>query len=220
MAPNLSFSAQNCNSLNLSTNCEKHVKKISAIVTLGTCLIFLSDIRLGNKCAKADVERSFGCNKIKNYKFFHNSSKNKRGVGILIDMNYNMNVLDSYSDQDENILGLKLEYNEFVFWAISIYGPNSNENNFYDNLRRLVSGAGTGNVPCIIGGDWNATVCTLNSADNIDILNMHSPPSTYRSLRIDEISQAEKLTDPFRASWPTGKISPTSRAPGEETGHV
>jgi exonuclease III len=122
----------------------------------------------------------------------------------LIDCDLNINILERYEDPEENILGLKLDYGGYIFWAVSIYGPNMNDFNFFDNLRRLVSGNGTGSgsAPFIIGGDWNATVCTLNSPDNIDILNMLNPPSHIRSQKIDELMQEGKLTDPFRALWP------------------
>jgi exonuclease III len=206
LAPSISFASQNCNSLNISTNCDKQLKKISSIVTLGICLIFLSDLRLSNADAKNEIERTFSCNKIKNYKFYHNSSKNKRGVGILLDTNYNFNIVSTYADRDENILGLKLDLGGFVFWAVSIYGPNTNDNiDFYNNLRDLVSGPDTGNYPFIIGGDWNATVSTLNSPDNIDILNMPNPPSHVRSQRIFDLAHLGKLTDPFRVLWPDSR---------------
>jgi hypothetical protein len=147
--------------------------KISSIVTLGTCLIFLSDLRLSNPETTLEIERTLSCNKIRNYRFFHNSSKNKRGVGILIDCSYNINVLHSYRDPEENILGLKLDLDGFVFWAVSIYGPNTNDFTFFVNLKNLIlsQSTGTGTVPFIIGGDWNATLSTLNSPDNIDIIN-------------------------------------------------
>jgi hypothetical protein len=83
--PNITFASQNCNSLNVSTSCEKQIKKISSILSLYTTFIFLSDIRLGNTVTQEDIEKTFMCNKIKNYSLFHNSSRNKRGVGILID---------------------------------------------------------------------------------------------------------------------------------------
>jgi hypothetical protein len=76
--------------------------------------------------------------------------------------------------------------------------------NFFSNFKNLITRAdtGTGTVPFIIGGDWNATVCTLNSPDNIDILNMPLPPSNIRSQKIHEIMQEGKLTDPFRMLYP------------------
>jgi exonuclease III len=158
---------------------------------------------LSNADAKNEIERTFSCNKIKNYKFYHNSSKNKRGVGILLDTNYNFNIVSTFADRDENILGLKLDLGGFVFWAVSIYGPNTNDNtDFYNNLRNLLTGPDIGNYPFIIGGDWNATVSTLNSPDNIDILNMPNPPSHIRSQRIFDLAHLGKLTDPFRVLWP------------------
>jgi hypothetical protein len=66
-------------------------------------------------------------------------------------------------------------------WIVSIYGPNINENLFFDNLQVFL-----GNVqedPAVFGGDWNATVCTLNNRDNLDTLNMVAPPSNFRSLK-------------------------------------
>jgi exonuclease III len=198
--PTLSFAAQNCNSLNISTNCGKQLKKISSILSLNTTFIFLSDIRLGNKQSVEDLEKTFSCNPTKNYNFYHNSCNNKRGVGILIDHNLNYNVLNDYRDPDNNILGMHIEVSDFSIWIISIYGPNNNDAIFFDRLRNLTRNAGT--TPVLIGGDWNTTVCTINSPDNIDILNMQSPPSHFRSLRLQELMYEGKLTDPFRALWP------------------
>jgi exonuclease III len=149
------------------------------------------------------VEKTFACNKIKNYSLYHNSTRNKRGVGILIDKNLDYNVIDSYKDPDENILGLRISVNEYVLWIVSIYGPNTNDVNFFENIRNLVIGAGTD--PVVIGGDWNATVCCINSHDNIDTLYMAAPPSIFRSQKIRDISYECKLTDPFRALWPEEK---------------
>jgi hypothetical protein len=97
--PNISFSIQNCNSLNSSTSCEKQTKKISAILGLNTTLIFLSDIRLSNGDKIQDLEKAFACNNIAQYNLFHNSSKNKRGVGILISKSINYSITDRYADQ-------------------------------------------------------------------------------------------------------------------------
>jgi exonuclease III len=200
LPPNITFASQNCNSLNVSTSCEKQIKKISFILSLCTTFIFLSDIRLGNTVTQEDIEKTFMCNKIKNYSLFRNSSRNKRGVGVLIDKSIDYCILDTYKDRDENILGLKICMDSINFWVISIYGPNTNDVTFFDNLRNLLVGAGTD--PCIVGGDWNATVCCLNSPDNIDTLYMAAPPSIFRSQKIRDLAYECKLTDPYRALWP------------------
>jgi exonuclease III len=183
----------------VSTSCEKQVKKISSLLALCTTVIFLCDLRLSSKHSREDLEKTFSCNKVKNYNFYYNSSKNKRGVGMLIDKNLNYEVIDSYHDVDENILGLKVKIDNITVWLISIYGPNTNENTFFDNLNNVLTGTGTD--PIIIGGDWNATVNCLNSVDNIDTLYMAAPPSIFRSQKIRDLCYVSKLMDPFRALW-------------------
>jgi exonuclease III len=170
---------------------------------LNTTFIFLSDLRLGGGHSDRDIKKHLECNKIKNYDFFHNSSKNKRGVGILIDKNLIYDITAEYRDINENILGLKILINDFSIWVVSIYGPNQNENIFFDNIQELLRTVGE--TPVVFGGDWNATVCTLNNADNIDTLNMQSPPSVFRSEKIQNIMTDGKLTDPFRALWPENR---------------
>jgi hypothetical protein len=81
--PKLLYSIQNCNSLNISTVCDKQLKKISAITSLETDIIFLCDLRLGTDSDHKDkIEKLFRYNKSKLYEFFYNSSKNSRSVGI------------------------------------------------------------------------------------------------------------------------------------------
>ncbi|MFO0001221.1 MAG: hypothetical protein ACK559_08825, partial [bacterium] len=46
--PLISVSVQNCNSLNISTECRKQLTKMIAITALLTDFIFLSDIRLNS----------------------------------------------------------------------------------------------------------------------------------------------------------------------------
>jgi hypothetical protein len=64
MFPTLTFGNQNCNSLNLSTSCEKQLKKIATITESGKDFIFLSDIRLSNNTLIPDLKRVFLYNKI------------------------------------------------------------------------------------------------------------------------------------------------------------
>jgi hypothetical protein len=93
---NLYLASQNCNSLNVSTSCEKQLKKVTLILELCTSIIFLSDLRLGNSETVQELEKTFKCNKICSYSFFHNLSKNKRGVGILINNKLNFDVVADF----------------------------------------------------------------------------------------------------------------------------
>jgi hypothetical protein len=112
----------------------------------------------------------------------------------------NYSILDTYRDDQENILGIKCTISGCELWLISIYGPNTNDRSFFTSLGGLIDRCG--GIPVIVGGDWNTTVSTLDSPDNIDIYGMPRPPSIIRSQLLNHISVRYLLTDPFRALHP------------------
>jgi hypothetical protein len=132
--PGFSFSAQNCNSLNISACCEKQLKKIASIVSVNFNFIFLGDLQLGNNQAVNDLINSFRYNEYCSYEFIYNSNKSSCGVGILINSKINYSVVRPWMDVNNNILSLVLNVDNFVFRCISIYGPNNNDNTFFFNL--------------------------------------------------------------------------------------
>lgn len=127
---NLSCATQNVNSLNISTNCPKQLKKINAIASLNSDIIFLSDTRLNTNTHGpcADLENIFLYTKGKQYNFHYNSKGSSRGVGILISTKVNINVIDMYRDDDDNILGVLCESEGAHLLLISVYGHNTNTN--------------------------------------------------------------------------------------------
>ncbi len=199
---NMSFAIQNCNSLNISTNCPKQLKKIRAITDLDTDFIFLSDIRLNdNKDSVRDLENIFMTASNKQYILIHNSTKNKRGVGILISKKINCDILEEFRDNDENIIGIRCNIDQVPVMLIGIYGPNTNDcKRFYDCLADLL--VINKDVPVIIGGDWNCTMSCANVDSNIDIFGMKNVPSLIRSCCLRDICNDYNLSDPFRALYP------------------
>jgi exonuclease III len=202
--PQFTISCQNCNSLNISTECDKQLTKIISITSLLTNIIFLSDIRMGGTSNHSEkIKQMFQTNSCKQYQFYYNSSKNSRGVGILIDCTMQHTVHSVYKDIHENILGLTITLNGTTMNLVSIYGPNQNDKTFFDNLLQYLS-ASKG-VPLILGGDWNATYSTCSTKLNNDIFNMSCPPSIIRSGWINDICREVDLLDPYRAFHPTAK---------------
>jgi exonuclease III len=134
------------------------------------------------------------------YEFIHNSSLSKRGVGILINKNLTYSIDETFKDVQENILGIRIKIMDCELWLISIYGPNNNDREFFTTLGRLIDRCSP--VPVIIGGDWNTTISTLDSPDNIDTYGMQRPPSAIRSNLLLNICTENLLTDPFRALHP------------------
>jgi exonuclease III len=176
------------------------MKKISTISSYNTSVIFLSDLRLNNSPLVEDLKNAFLLNPGGRYDLIHHSSLNRRGVGILINKNLSYTITDRFTDNYDNILGVKLNISECELWIISVYGPNTNDREFFNTLGRLIDRCAP--VPVVLGGDWNTTISTVDSPDNIDTFGMQRPPSVIRSNYLNQICTTSLLTDPFRALHP------------------
>ena len=170
---NVILSIQNCNSLNVSSLNRNTYMKTTAISNLGADIVFLSDIRLNHRHKKiVDIFRT-------DYKFFFNSTRAKRGVGMLIKNNIDITVIDTFQDVDENILLMHCRLNNIEVILGTIYGPNDNNMEFFHNLTRGLNSFPK--VPIMLGGDWNATMSALPVNQNLDIINMREIPSRHRT---------------------------------------
>ena len=101
--PPISFSSQNVNSLNLTGSKANLDVKISSIKNLNTDVIFISDTRLvnckgvsGEELVKTAIRDTKG----KRYTPFFNSTKNSRGVGILLASEIDFVVNNTFKDQE------------------------------------------------------------------------------------------------------------------------
>jgi hypothetical protein len=79
-------------------------------------------------------------------------------------------VSGSRADPDENYLLLDLLVKGKRIIVGSVYGPNVNNRQFFDNLKHDIRSFGTENI--ILGGDWNCTFSTDEIETNIDCVNM------------------------------------------------
>ncbi len=122
-------------------------------------------------------------------------------MGILISKSLDICVESSYTDKTENILGLHTVVNGIKMKFCSVYGPNHNDKNFYSNLDSFMSTDPLSAT--IVGGDWNTTYSTYDTASNPDIINMSNPPSITRSGWLSDLCKTHDLIDPFRALHPT-----------------
>jgi exonuclease III len=102
--------------------------------------------------------------------------------------------------------GLKGSTNGVECVIGAVYGPNNNDPVFFDELERdLVQLSNNGQIKTIVGGDWNATWDIRDSQNNIDVINMVTILSKYRSKKISNIAKTMKLTEPFRFLHPVLK---------------
>jgi exonuclease III len=155
--------------------------KVNSITSLCSDIIFLSDTRLSNRnnvSCMNDVEKLFRINKFDSYHCLFNSSKNKRGVGILINNKCSYVVSSRVDDPDENYLAVRLICKGEDMVLCSIYGPNEMNLTFFANLTRdLKTLKGNSNVPIICAGDWNCTYSADPVELNIDCFNMRHLPN-------------------------------------------
>jgi exonuclease III len=155
--------------------------------------------------AANNISKIFLCNNNKNYFFHYNSTSNSRGVGILLAADLPFKITYTYKDAFNNLLGFVLESDSVIFSVCSVYGPNDNNKTFFTDLAYHLKDLG--DIPVVIGGDWNATYSQSPSKPNLDTLNMFAPPSLIRSGWIADLCTTFKLLDPFRAFHPTQRES-------------
>ncbi len=157
--PNINFSSQNVCSLNVSKPGRKTYAKLAAITRSGSEVIFLSDVRLNSNKQIAsvnDIEKKL---KFLGHNLYHNSKHNSRGVAILLSTKLNYIIVEKTEDISCNVLLLKITIGALCITIGSIYGPNNDDNTFFnfvqENVNKLNShytilGGGTGTQRLII----------------------------------------------------------------------
>jgi hypothetical protein len=95
---------------------------------------------------------------------------------------------------------MKVQFGTKTITLGSIYGPNTDDVNFYNHLKIVIEGFNSDFV--VIGGDWNATIDSRNGRVNLDTLNTAFIPSARRSGWLNSLMMDCNLIDPFRYFFP------------------
>jgi exonuclease III len=197
---NINFACQNVCSLNVSKPSKRTHEKLVAITNCGTDIIFISDTRMNSVKQIAGVNNITKKLSFMGYSLHHNSLKNSRGVAILLSNKLVFTILDEFRDESCNILLLKVQFATTTVTVGSIYGPNTDDITFYNQLGATIEHFNSDYV--VIGGDWNATVDGRNGRNNLDIFNTASIPSVRRSGWLNSLMANCNLIDPFRHFYP------------------
>jgi hypothetical protein len=80
---------------------------------------------------------------------------------------------------DCNILIIDVTILGKRFTLGSIYGPNTDVENFFSDIRHTCEAFANAHI--IVGGDWNTTVDGRPTNSNIDTINMVDIPSKRRT---------------------------------------
>jgi exonuclease III len=148
--------------------CKKTSKKIFSVTREKDDIIFLCDTRLNSEkqiSAINDIKKRFA---FRGYDLFFNSKNNSRGVGILISKKLSYTIYNEYADAIGNILLLNITINSKRMTIGSVYGPNQNDEIFFNSVGTAVRSFGNDNI--VIGGDWNTTPNGACNIANLDIL--------------------------------------------------
>ena len=118
------------------------------------------------------------------YDLFVNSSRNKRGVAILINKKLNAAVLDIIKCPNEDFLLLKVKIKNSVLLVGSIYcDVYSKQPNFLPTLKDCITATLTEHY--LIGGDFNCITnphrITNTNISNIETQNVKQIPNPQNS---------------------------------------
>ena len=137
-------------------------------------------------------------NLAKNYHVYSSLVNNaSRGVSIIIKKSIDIEVLDKYTDNDGNIIMLKLRYDNMDFLLVGSYGPSHQDNPaYFEQLFDIILQMNTPNY--ILVGDHN---CTLNpNMDNRGYRNRQNNPNAGR--RMNELITRHQVDDIYRKFHP------------------
>jgi exonuclease III len=198
--PNINFSCQNVCSLNVSKPSKRTHEKLISLTNCGLDIIFISDTHMNSDKQIAGVNNIVKKLGFMGYSLHHNLSKNSRGVAILLSNKLVFTIIDEYRDESCNILFLKMKIATTTLTVGSIYGPNTDDIIFFNQVREKIEQF---NSDCVvIGGDWNTTIDSRNGRTNLDMLNTASIPSVRRSGWLNTLMTKCNLIDPFRYFFP------------------
>ena len=176
--------------MNVSALAKNTKTKVTSVLNLNSDIIFLSDVRLGNKAKHvSDLFRL-------RYRFFHHSTQARRGVAVLIRNELSFILDRIIKDDDENCILLDGTISGQKVAIGSIYGPNDDNRTFFEFLDSAL--LGFKNQAIIIGGDWNTTVSPLPAEINPDVVNMRTILSQVRTTWLNNVMDKHDLIDPFR----------------------
>ena len=104
--------------------------------------------------------------------YLHGKKRNARGVGILLNSNFECEILACNKDQDGNYVQLILKLTSFTINLISIHAPNLDRPDFFRNVQTLLE-SGLAMDYKIICGDFNLVLD--QKLDSYNYKNINNP---------------------------------------------
>lgn len=130
---------------------------------------------------------------------------NSRGVAILMNSNFEYNLIEQKADLDGNYIILKLEIEKkFTILLVNIYGPNGDDPQFYENVEKEMADIECDHI--IMCADWNTV-----QDYKLDCYNYKLQNNPKAREAISSIKKKHNLTDPWRVYNPESRRYTWSR---------
>ena len=141
--------------------------------------------------------------------YLHGVRTNSRGVGILLNNNFEYEVLECHKDENGNYIQLYLKCSSMIINLINIYAPNHDDPKFFNEIKNLTLKGESDYV--ILCGDFNlvldpkkdshnykkvnnpkARLATIELMDEVDLMDL------YRTLHTDTIRYTWRRKNPVK----------------------
>ena len=143
--------------------------------------------------------------------YLNGSRSNARGVAILISKNFEYKVIKIEKDHEGNLLVMDLEIEDTKVRIINIYGPNTDDVDFYRKVKSKVGDNEQDHL--VICGDFNLT---LNpNLDSQNYLNLNNPRARLTVLDIIEeygLADIYRYFNPSKRRYTWRRRSPLKQA--------
>ena len=181
----------------LSANCqglctyEKRIDGLSYMKETGASIVCLQDIHLTEREITSVKQIWLDC-------YINGVRHNSRAVAILLNNNFEYNVLEVNKDDQGNYLQVMMCVSNITINLITIYSPNQDNPSFFNKIREL---AETGNTDyTLICGDFNRVLDP--DKDSYNYLNINNPNA--RKCVIETVNDLD-LIDIYRYLHPHEK---------------
>ena len=127
--------------------------------------------------------------------FISHGTTNSRGVAIMFSNNFECEVKEVKRSTNGNFIGLKIKTMDTDICLLTLYGPNTDEPDFYNEISEVINDFQTGSM--IICGDWNLVQDQL-----LDTKHYIRDNNIRARNRVSTLKEEHNLCDPWRVNNP------------------
>ena len=123
--------------------------------------------------------------------YFASCNSQSRGVAILLNNNFEFKVKKVYKDEGGNFLFVLLETMDMSLLLVSVYGPNRDSPDFYEDLQKYIGEVDYTNI--VMGGDFNLVL-----DPNLDYYNYKHVNNPNAANKVENMILDLDITDIWR----------------------